>query len=76
MMIQKSPWPCGMSTHNLTNEQTAMLRDGIQSLQKWWGNAIPKSSSSWLLNMMLPSHHHITRIIDDIHYFLINAILY
>ena len=40
MMIQKSPWTCGMSTQNLTNEQTTMLRDGIPSLRKWWGNAI------------------------------------
>ena len=29
------------------------------------GNAIPTSSGSWLVNMMLPSHHCITRLIDD-----------
>ena len=57
-------------------EQTTMLRDGIPSLRKWWGNTMPTSSSSWLLNVMLPSHHHITRIIDVFHYFLITVILY
>ena len=75
VMIQKSPWTCGMPTQKLTIEQTTMLRDGIPSLRKWWGNTIPTSSSSWLLNMMLPSYH-ITRIIDDFHYYLINAILH
>ena len=64
-MIQRSRWTCGMSTQKLTNEQTTMLRDGIPNLRKLWGDTIPTSSSSWLLNMMLPSHHHITRIIDD-----------
>ena len=75
MMIQKSPWPCGMSTQNLINEQTTMLRDGIPSLQKWWGKYNPNIAK---YDAMLPSHHHniITRIIDDIHYFLIHAILH
>ena len=76
MMIQKSLWTCGMSTQKLTNEQIIMLRDGITSLRKWWEHTIPTSSSSWLLNMMLPSHHDLTRITDDFHYVLINAIMY
>ena len=54
-----------MSTQKLKNEQTTMLRDGIQNLRTLWGNTIPTSSSAWLLNMMLPSYHHITRIIDN-----------
>ena len=65
MIIQRSPWICGMSTQKLTNEQTTMLREEVSNLRKLWGNTIPTSPSSWLCNMMLPSYHHITKIIDD-----------
>ena len=37
----------------------------LQICESCGGNTIPTSSSSWLLNMMLPSHHHLTRIFDD-----------
>ena len=78
MMIQKSPWTCGMPTQNLTNEQTIMLWDGIPSLQKWWGKYHLNIFQFMVAkcDAMLPSHHHITRIIDDIHYFLIHAIMH
>ena len=52
-----------------TNEQTTMSRDGIPRMEfqgrESVGKHHPTSSSSRLLNIMLPSHHH------DFHYFFL-----
>ena len=74
-LIKKSPWKSGISTQTdkLTNNH---VEGWNYKFVKVVGNSIPTSSSSLLLNMMLPSHYHLTRIIDDFHYFLINAIMY
>ena len=53
-----------ITTKNKTNSYMLTWKIWISYSQPRT-NTIPTSSSSWLLNVMLLSHHHITRIIDD-----------
>ena len=60
--ISMDRWNVNTKTDEWTNNHV----EGWNSkFAKVLGNTIPTSSTPWLFNMMLPSYHHVTRIIVD-----------